>query len=89
MVTLPTRPGVTQSFLIVGMEGRKPQAAALLFVGGGGNIRLRIEDGEIRFRTLNVLPRARAEFVRNAIPAGACRQSERPEVRRRDDPGFP
>jgi hypothetical protein len=67
MVTLQTRPGVTQSFLIVGMEGRKPDAAALLFVGGGGNIRLRIEGGEIKFSTLNVLPRARAEFVRNTI----------------------
>ena len=67
VVTLQTRPGVTQSFLIVGMEGRKPEAAALLFVGGAGHIRLRIENGEIKFTALNVLPRARAEFVRNAI----------------------
>jgi hypothetical protein len=67
IVTLQTRPGVTQSFFIVGMEGRKPEAAALLFVGGGGNIRLRVEEGEVKFSTLNFLPRSRAEFVRNGI----------------------
>ncbi|MBM3367815.1 MAG: hypothetical protein FJY43_05990 [Betaproteobacteria bacterium] len=45
IVTLPTRPGVTQSFFLAGMGEEKPQAAALLFIGGGGAIRLRMEDG--------------------------------------------
>ena len=67
IVTLPTRPGVTQSFFIANMDGRKPAAAALLFVGGGGNIRLRLEAGEIRFQPGNFLPRSRREFIRNGI----------------------
>jgi hypothetical protein len=67
IATLHTRPGVTQSFFVADMGGRKPEAAGLLFVGGGGNIRLRVEDGEVRFSTLNFLPRSRAEFVRNGI----------------------
>jgi pimeloyl-ACP methyl ester carboxylesterase len=67
LVTLQTRPGVTQSFFIASMDGTPAQAAALLFVGGGGDIRLRVEDGEVKFSTLNFLPRSRAEFVRNGI----------------------
>lgn len=67
MVTLQTRPGVTQSFFIANMDGREPQAAALLLIGGGGNIRLRVEDGQVRFQQGNFLPRARAEFIRNGV----------------------
>lgn len=67
IVTLQTRPGVTLSFFIAGMGGREPEAAALLMVGGGGNIRLRVEDSQIKFSTLNFLPRSRAEFIRNGI----------------------
>lgn len=67
LVTLHTRAGVTQSFFIASMGGTPAQAAALLFVGGGGNIRLRVEDGEIKFSALNVLARSLAEFARNGI----------------------
>jgi hypothetical protein len=67
MVTLQTRPGVTQSFFIADMGERKPEAAALLFAGAGGNIRLRVEDGQIKLRTLNLWVRSRSEFVRNGI----------------------
>ncbi|MBC7802688.1 MAG: alpha/beta hydrolase [Candidatus Parcubacteria bacterium] len=67
IVTLATREGVTQSFFIAAMGGVKPQAAALLFIGGGGNIRLRMEDGKPRFGALNFLPRSRGEFIRNGI----------------------
>jgi hypothetical protein len=67
IVTLPTRPGVTQAFFIADMGGRRPEAAALLFSGGGGNIRLRLEDGQPKFGAANFLPRSRAEFIRNGI----------------------
>jgi alpha/beta superfamily hydrolase len=67
IVTLPTRPGVTQSFFLAGMGEVKPLAAALLFIGGGGSIRLRMEDGQVRFGAQNFLPRSRLEFIRNGI----------------------
>ncbi len=66
MVTVPTRPGVTQSFFIPGM-GRKPEAIALMFIGGYGNINLRNEGGQVKFSQGNFLPRARREFMRNGI----------------------
>ena len=64
---MQTRPGVTQSFFIARMDGREPKAAALLLIGGGGNIRLRMEDGQVRFQAGNFLPRARGEFIRNGV----------------------
>ena len=64
---MPTRTGVTQSFFIADMGGKAPQAAALLFIGGGGWIRMRMEDGKPRFGAQNFLPRSRAEFIRNGI----------------------
>jgi Serine aminopeptidase, S33 len=67
IVALNTRPGVTQSFFIANMGGVKPEAAALLFIGGGGYIGLRMENGQPRFSAGNFLPRSRAEFIRNGI----------------------
>jgi pimeloyl-ACP methyl ester carboxylesterase len=67
IVTLPTRPGVTQSFFVAGMGERKPEAVALLLIGGGGNIRLRLEDGQPKFGATNFLPRSRREFIRNGV----------------------
>lgn len=67
IVTLPTRPGVTQSFFIADMGGRKPEAVALLYVGGGGAINLRVEDGQPKFGAGNFLPRSRREFIRNGV----------------------
>jgi len=67
IVTLQTRPDVTQSFFIAGMGEHQPAAAALLFIGGGGNIRLRMEDGQPKFGAQNFLPRSRGEFIRNGI----------------------
>ena len=67
IVTLATREGVTQSFFIANMGGVKAEAAALLFIGGGGGIRLRMEDGKPKFGDLNFLPRSRREFIRNGI----------------------
>lgn len=67
MVTIAPRAGVTQSFFIANMGEVKPQAIALLYVGGGGAIGLRMEDGRLRFAQGNFLVRARREFIRNAI----------------------
>jgi hypothetical protein len=67
IVTLDTRPGVKQPFFIAGMGGRKAEAVALMFIGGGGYIRLRMEDGQPKFGAQNFLPRSRLEFIRNGI----------------------
>jgi len=67
IVTLKTRDGVTQSFFIASMGSVAPRAAALLFIGGGGGIRLRMEDGQPKFGAQNFLPRSRLDFIRNGI----------------------
>ena len=69
IVTLPTREGVTQSVLVE-RPPAKLLAIALLFPGGGGNIRLRNEGGQIRFGPLNFLVRSRLEFVKHGVVAG-------------------
>jgi hypothetical protein len=67
LVTLPTRSGVMLSFFIANMGGVQPKAAALLLIGGGGNIRLRMEHGQVRFGAQNFLPRTRREFIAEGI----------------------
>ena len=67
LVTLPTRDGVTQSFLLAVPEAAKPAAAAVLFPGGPGNIRLRRENGEIKFGAGNFLVRSRKMFVDGGV----------------------
>jgi serine aminopeptidase S33 family len=68
MATLPTRPGVTQSYFIASLP-QNPRAIALLFPGSGGLIRLREEKGQIRFGQNNFLVRTRGEFVKRGIIA--------------------
>src|SRR5262249_57833446 len=68
MVTLPTRPGVTQSFFITNL-GDQPKAVAVLFPGSGGLIRLRQENGQIKFGQNNFLVRTREEFVKRGVVA--------------------
>lgn len=65
-VSIPSRPGVTQPFVILPMAGA-PQAVALLYIGGGGRINARREDGQVKFGARNFLPRSAAEFARNGI----------------------
>src|SRR5262245_7869888 len=65
-VTLSTRPGVTQSFFITNL-GDQPKAVAILFPGSGGLIRLRQENGQIKFGQNNFLVRTRGEFVRRGV----------------------
>jgi hypothetical protein len=67
IVTLQTRPGVTLSFFITGMEGVEPKAVALMLIGGGGNTHLREEGGKVKFGDKNFLPRARREFIAAGI----------------------
>lgn len=67
IVTLQTRPGVTLSFFVAGMGEHRPEAVALLLIGGGGNINLRLENGQVRFQQGNFLPRSRREFARNGV----------------------
>jgi hypothetical protein len=67
MVTVPTRPGVTQSFFVAGMGGRTPEAIGLIYIGGYGNINLRTEGGRVRFGQNNFLARARGELARNGV----------------------
>lgn len=67
MVTIPTRPGVTQSFFVAGMGKRAPEAVAVMYIGGYGEISLRREDGQVKFGQGNFLPRARREFIRNGV----------------------
>lgn len=67
VVTLQTRPGVGLSFFIAGMGAVQPRAAALMLIGGGGNLRLRVEGGQVRFGQQNFLPRARREFIAEGI----------------------
>jgi pimeloyl-ACP methyl ester carboxylesterase len=68
IVTLPTRPSVTQSFLIAGLP-QSPQAVAVLFPGSGGLIRLREEKGQIKFGQNNFLVRSRGEFIKRGVVA--------------------
>jgi hypothetical protein len=66
IVTLSTRTGVTQSLFIASLP-QNPQAAALLFPGSGGLIRLRKENDQIKFGQNNFLVRSRGEFVKRGV----------------------
>lgn len=68
IITVPTRAGVTQSVFLARVP-ESPAAVALLFPGDGGNIRLRTEDGEIRFGPNNFLVRSRGDFIKNGVVA--------------------
>jgi pimeloyl-ACP methyl ester carboxylesterase len=63
LVALPTRDGVTQALLLTTPGTGQPAAVALLFPGSYGNIRLRIDRGQIRFGEGNFLVRSRQLFV--------------------------
>jgi pimeloyl-ACP methyl ester carboxylesterase len=69
IVTLPTRDGVTQSYLLAAPTDGTPQAIAVLFAGGGGTIRLRLEGGAPRVSSNNFLVRSRSEFVQRGTVA--------------------
>jgi len=68
IITLPTRPTVTQSYFLAGVP-ENPQAVALLFPGSGGFIRIRKEEGQIKFGSDNFLVRSRIEFTKRGVAA--------------------
>ena len=68
IITLATRPGVTQSYFLTSIP-KNLQAVAVLFPGSGGSIQLRAEDGKPRFNQGNFLVRSRAEFVKRGSVA--------------------
>jgi Serine aminopeptidase, S33 len=68
IVTLPTRPGATQSFFLTSIP-KDFRAVAVLFPGSGGLIRLRNENGKIHFSTGNFLVRSRSEFTKRNVVA--------------------
>lgn len=68
IVTLPTRPSVTQSYFLASLP-KNPQAVAVLFPGGAGMLRLREENGQIRFSPNNFVVRTRSEFINRGLIA--------------------
>jgi hypothetical protein len=66
IVTLPTRPGVTQSYFLAGVP-KQQQGIVVLFPGSGGLIRLRKENDQIKFSSGNFLVRSRGEFTKRAV----------------------
>jgi len=66
IVTVTTRGSVTQSFLLTVPQA--PQAVALLFPGGDGTMRMRMENGRIRFGLDgNFVVRTRGQLVERGI----------------------
>lgn len=59
VIDLPTRPGVTQRFLLITPDS--PKAAVVLFAGGGGSLNIR-DNGDIP-RGSNFLVRSRQLFA--------------------------
>ena len=68
IVTLSTRPGITQSYFLAQLPAN-PQAIGVLFPGSGGLIQLRQEKGQVKFGQNNFLVRARSEFVKRGVIA--------------------
>ena len=64
LVTIPTRPGVTQSFLLL-RPSDKPSASIILFAGGHG--RLALSEHKIGWGETNFLVRNRERFCREAL----------------------
>ena len=60
VVDIPTRPGVTERFLLLTPE--KPKASVILFAGGDGGLDI-TQNGNIRFLGNNILVRARHLFA--------------------------
>jgi len=66
IISLVTRAGATQSYLLANLP-QNPQAIALLFAGGNGYLKLRSEDGQIKYDSDNFLVRSRDEFVKRKV----------------------
>jgi hypothetical protein len=69
IVTLPTRGGITQSYLLTTPEGGKAQAVAVLFAGGTGRVDLERETARATLDRGNFLLRARRIFAQKGVAA--------------------
>lgn len=67
IVTLPTRAGVTQSYLLSAPEKGGARAVAVLFAGGPGKVDLERETARTTFDRGNFLVRSRRLFTRDGI----------------------
>jgi pimeloyl-ACP methyl ester carboxylesterase len=63
MVTIPTRQGVSQSFVLTTPDKVSPDVVLILFPGAQGKINLRRDNGQIKFGESNFLVRERQRFV--------------------------
>ena len=63
--TIPTRPGVTESFVLI-RPSRPPVASLILFMGGGGGLGL--QRGPLGPRNTNFLVRTRQGFAERGFP---------------------
>ena len=68
IITLSTRPGITQSYLLTSPESGKPQAVAVLFPGGAGKVDLERETARTRPGG-NFLVRSRQFFAQEGVAA--------------------
>jgi|SRR5688572_17217300 len=69
IVILPTRAGVTQSYLLSAPEKGKARAVAILFAGGDGKVNLESESARRQFESGNFLVRTRPLFAGNGVAA--------------------
>jgi hypothetical protein len=69
IVTLTTRAGVTQSYLLSAPEAGKARAVAILFAGGPGKVELEREIARATLDRGNFLVRSRQLFARNGVAA--------------------
>lgn len=69
IITLPTRGGVTQSYLLAAPEAGKAQAVAILFAGGPGKVDLERETARKVLDRGNFLVRSRQLFAGNGVAA--------------------
>jgi len=69
IVILPTREGVTQSFLLSSPPADKARAVAILFAGGAGQVNLERESARVLLDRGNFLVRSRRLFAGHGIAA--------------------
>ena len=80
IITLPTRPGVTQSYLLSAPDKGKARAVAILFAGGQGKVDLERETARTSFDRGNFLVRSRPLFVRSGIAVAVVLNVLNPSV---------
>lgn len=69
IITLPTRGGVTQSYLLAAPAAGKAQAVAILFAGGAGRVDLERETARKALDRGNFLVRSRQLFAQRGVAA--------------------